>query len=473
MTRQPPARIRRGLPRVPGGAPWPVVDDAVLAAVAAAAAPAVESVDAAPAVLDAPAPTAAAAAPGATTSTPVTSAGQALPLAGIRQGLPRVAGGAPWPPQPSPEYLAAHAAQPVAAAAAAETPAVEPVAAVDVAAGAPAVTPSPASAAPPAQPAAPAASPAQPAAPTRTAPAQLAAEPARRAPSRLVRTVGWVVAVVAAAAVVVLLSRWLIGLPAVAHFVHTYSGAATRQPTATPGLPIWLEATHYLNALFMLLIIRSGLAVRREKRPPASWSPKWNPARKISLTVWFHQSLDLLWVVNGVVFLVLLFSTGQWARIVPTSWSVVPNALSAALQYASLNWPTEDGWVYYNSLQLLAYFATVFLAAPLAMLTGFRMSGLWPKKNQRLSAAYPITWARAVHFPVMLYFCAFIVVHVGLVLSTGALRNLNHMFGHSDTTSWLGFWIFLASIAVMAGAWAAARPLVLTPIASVFGKVGR
>ncbi|MEU5849212.1 hypothetical protein [Saccharopolyspora shandongensis] len=47
-------------------------------------------------------------------------------------------------------------------------------------------------------------------------------------------------------------------------------------------------------------------------------------------------------------------------------WEVFPNALSAALQYASLDWPTENGWVHYNALQQLAYFTTVLVATPLA-----------------------------------------------------------------------------------------------------------
>ncbi len=119
-------------------------------------------------------------------------------------------------------------------------------------------------------------------------------------------------------------------------------------------------------------------------------------------------------------------------RIVPTSWEVFPNAISAALQYVSLDWPTENGWVNYNSLQQLAYFATVFLAAPLAIATGVRMSGIWPKNATALNKAYPVEWARKIHFPVMLYFVAFIIVHVALVFATGALRNLNHMYAAQD-----------------------------------------
>ena len=227
----------------------------------------------------------------------------------------------------------------------------------------------------------------------------------------------------------------------------------------------------------MVLIIRSGLRIRTEKRPTAFWTPRSGQG-KVSLTIWFHQSLDILWLVNGVVFIVLLFATGQWMRVIPTSWEVFPNALSAILQYISLDWPTENGWANYNSVQQIAYFTTIFIAAPLAAATGFRMSGMWPKKAEKLSKAYPIEWARAVHFPVMLYFVVFIAIHVFLVFATGALRNLNHMFAAQGSVdpgvyadNWTGFWFFVASLVVIAAAWIAARPMVLAPIAKLFGTV--
>ncbi|MGN6127333.1 MAG: cytochrome b/b6 domain-containing protein, partial [Humibacter sp.] len=236
---------------------------------------------------------------------------------------------------------------------------------------------------------------------------------------------------------------------------------------------------HFFNVFLMVMIIRSGLQVRTQKKPPAYWTPRRGGGQgKVSLTVWFHQSLDVLWVLNGIIFIVLLFVSGQWMRIVPTSWEVFPNAFSAALQYVSLDWPTENGWVNYNSLQQLAYFATVFIAAPLAIATGVRMSGLWPKNAPRLNKAYPVEWARAVHFPTMLYFVAFIAVHVFLVFATGALRNLNHMYAvqgsvdpNAYADNWTGFWLFVASLVVIAAAWVAARPSTLAPIARLFGTV--
>ena len=186
-----------------------------------------------------------------------------------------------------------------------------------------------------------------------------------------------------------------------------------------------------------------------------------------------HLSLDALWVLNGIIFVVLLFATGQWMRVVPTRWDVFPNALSAVLQYASLNWPVETGWVNYNSLQLLTYFITIFIAAPLALITGLRTSGAWPKNAEKLNKIYPMEVARAIHLQVMFYYVAFIIVHVTLVLATGALNNLNHMYAARNDGSWVGFWIFAASLVVMIGAWFLARPIFLRPIASLTGSVTR
>lgn len=45
-----------------------------------------------------------------------------------------------------------------------------------------------------------------------------------------------------------------------------------------------------------------------------------------------------------------------------------------------------------------------------------------------LSRAYPIEWARAVHFAVMVYFVVLIAIHACIVFATGVLRNLNPMY---------------------------------------------
>lgn len=279
---------------------------------------------------------------------------------------------------------------------------------------------------------------------------------------------------------VILLARWLRTLPQVQDFINTFPGHTDLPESAPTGFPAWLGWQHFLNMFFLVLIIRSGWLVRITARPKEYWTPnnkgliktKGKPS-KISLNLWFHLSMDALWVLNGIVFMALLFASGQWMRIVPTSWSVIPNAISSALQYASLNWPTENGWVNYNSLQILAYFTVVFIAAPLALVTGLRMSGAWPKNTETLNRVYPVEVARAIHFPVMIFFVAFVVVHVALVFATDALRNLNHMYANSDDAGWAGLWIFAGSLALVTVAWFLSRPLFLRPIASLSGKVSK
>jgi thiosulfate reductase cytochrome b subunit len=238
--------------------------------------------------------------------------------------------------------------------------------------------------------------------------------------------------------------------PAIQDFLTTYPGETALPETAPVGIPAWLGWQHFLNAFFLVLIVRTGWQIRTTTRPAAYWTRK---RTRVSLNVWLHLVVDLLWVANGALFIVLLFVSGHWMRIVPTSWDVIPNAVSVAIQYASLDWPIENGWVNYNSLQLLSYFVTVFIAAPLAILTGIRMSPLWERRLSRLDRIYPVAIARAVHFPVMLYFLLFTLAHVTLVLATGALRNLNHMYAARDDGSWLGFGIFAVSLVVTIAAW--------------------
>ncbi|MDX2376450.1 cytochrome b/b6 domain-containing protein [Microbacterium sp. LRZ72] len=276
-----------------------------------------------------------------------------------------------------------------------------------------------------------------------------------------------------AAGMTVAAARWLISLDDVRAFLVAYPGAYALPAGTPPGFPTWLQWQHFFNVFLLVLIVRTGMQVRREKRPAAFWSPRRDRKRRISLNLWLHQAVDVLWLANGVIFVVLLFATGHWLRIVPTSWEVFPNALSALLQYVSLEWPTERSWVNYNALQQLAYFTTVFVAAPAAVITGVRLSGFWPSNAPRLDRAYPAVWARALHYPVMLYFVAFTIVHVALVFATGALRNLNHMYGGTDAVNWAGFWIFTASTALIIGVTVAARTAVIAPIAALFGTVKR
>lgn len=274
----------------------------------------------------------------------------------------------------------------------------------------------------------------------------------------------------------VLAARWARELPDIRSFIAAYPGETELPPGTPVGFPWWLQWQHALNAFFLLLIVRTGWQIGAGKRPPAFWTRRneglirtKNPPKRHSIHVWFHLVVDALWVVNGLLYWVLLFVSGQWLRLVPLSWDVVPHSLSVFIQYLSLDWPAHNGWIHYNALQLLMYGFTVFVAAPLALFTGLRISTIWPQSLRWV----PEKPTRTLHVIVMLYFVGFTILHVGLILATGAVRNLNHMYAGRDDESWIGFVVFAVSLIVMIAGWVVARPAVLTRLAALSGTIRR
>ena len=217
------------------------------------------------------------------------------------------------------------------------------------------------------------------------------------------------------------------------------AGADTAAEPA--GFPAWLRVTHYVNFLFIILLIRSGLQILMD-HPRLYWNVHCTPGTEwLRLTpievpqdrVWtakddsrhlspwiglpgyrhtigmarhWHFLSVLFWVANGFVYVALLFGTGQWRRLVPASWQVVPDAWAYFVHYVTFHLPPEPDTFYrYNPLQQLSYFAVVFVLAPLAILTGPSMS---PALTNRFKW-YPNLpgnrqIGRSIHFLIM---CAF------------------------------------------------------------------
>jgi len=291
------------------------------------------------------------------------------------------------------------------------------------------------------------------------------------------------------------LAQSLRELPQVADFIVQHPGIAQGAPSVDTGFPWWLQLQHFLNMFFMLFIVRSGLQILadhprlywgRDSTPGSEWFrfqipvpsdrlwtskddsvslPKWlgipGLRHTIALARWWHLSVNLLWVVNGVVFYILLFATGQWLRLIPVTWEVFPAALSTAIQYASLNFPADHSWTRYNGLQQLSYFVTVFVAAPVSIVTGLMQS---PAISNSLGWAGRILnrqLMRSIHFISFAWFVTFILMHGVMVFVTGIRQNTNHMFAGVDDASWRGFPLFLVAMAILAVAWAVASPFTL------------
>ncbi|WP_276481433.1 molybdopterin-dependent oxidoreductase [Paraflavitalea pollutisoli] len=263
--------------------------------------------------------------------------------------------------------------------------------------------------------------------------------------------------------------------------------AATLSPagsTATPGFPGWARFAHWANFFFLVIIIRSGLSILADHprlywnngcTPHSEWI-RFTPVKVPDDKVWtakedawyispvlglpgyrhtvgiarsWHFLQVPFFLLNGAIFITLLFITDHWQRLVPASWQVIPDAWNIFVHYATFNMPIEpNGYYQYNALQQLAYFAVVFLFAPVAMVSGMAMSPAIENRFHWIPKLFGNRQgARSVHFLVMIGYVIFAVVHVGMVAFTGLARNMNHIvMGTDDPTDRSGLWIGIAIV---------------------------
>jgi sulfoxide reductase catalytic subunit YedY len=273
----------------------------------------------------------------------------------------------------------------------------------------------------------------------------------------------------------------LIGLP-----INPSSVSYTTTPEYPKGFPMWINLSHWVNFFFLVLIIRSGLSILVDHPrlywnngcdPKTNWirfTPLRNPkdktwtakedARYISPiaglpgyrhTIGIARSWHFLtipfFILNGVVFIILLFCTNQWQRLVPISWKIIPDTWNVFVHYATFNMPPEpNGFYQYNSLQQISYFGVIFILAPLAMLTGMAMSPAIENRFHWFPKLFGNRQsARSIHFLVMIAYVIFIIIHVALIAATGLVRNMNHIvMGTDNIRSLSGLYIGTGIIVV-------------------------
>ena len=113
----------------------------------------------------------------------------------------------------------------------------------------------------------------------------------------------------------------------------------------------------------------------------------------------------IFWFANGVAYYILLFTSGEWTRLVPTSWDIFPQAMNDAMAYATFHFPPPGDP--YNPLQQLTYF--VFLLGPFMIATGAAMSPAIAAQFPRYQKIFRgRQTARSLHFLGLL---AFILYH--------------------------------------------------------------
>lgn len=273
----------------------------------------------------------------------------------------------------------------------------------------------------------------------------------------------------------------LYGLPVTAQ-VNNVAQASS----VISGFPVWLRLTHWINFFFLVILIRSGLSILMD-HPRLYWNHGCTPGTEwlkftpidvpkdkvwtakedaryisplISLPGYRHTvGIARGWhfihvpffVLNGAVYVALLFFDDHWYRIVPNSWNIIPEAWNIFVHYATLNMPVEpNGFYQYNALQQLSYFSVIFILAPLAMLTGLCMSPAIENRFHYLPKFFGNRQgARSVHFLVMIAYLAFILVHIAMVCATGFTRNINHItIGTDNPSGNTGIYIFTCIVAL-------------------------
>ena len=295
-------------------------------------------------------------------------------------------------------------------------------------------------------------------------------------------------------------------MPGVQEFIVRYPGVPPSSRAVTSGFPLWLRVQHFFNLFFMMFIIRAGIQILAD-HPRLYWRRDSTPG-----TEWFrfqHEvPRDRIWTSKDdfgddpemaghsrrsplgrarpvVAFFLRSFMGDQWRDLLRAAvhdgsmaeasahdMGGFPQCALTALQYLSLQFPLEHSWTSYNGLQQLTYFVTVFIAAPLAIITGLMQSPAIANKLGWFAKIFNRQATRTIHFVVLCWFLFFIFIHVTLVFITGMRQNLNYMFAGVNDNSWEGFLVFSVAMVVVAAAWCLASPFTIKH-ARVVQKVGQ
>ncbi|MBI5909629.1 MAG: cytochrome b/b6 domain-containing protein [Betaproteobacteria bacterium] len=175
--------------------------------------------------------------------------------------------------------------------------------------------------------------------------------------------------------------------------------------------PVWLRATHWLNALAVVILVMSGWRIYN-----AAPLFDFKFAKAITLGGWlggaiqWHFAAMWLLAANGLVY--LLCNVATW-RLVRKFFPLSPRAIVADLLAALRGHLSHADPRQYNAVQRAAY---LFVIADAVLLV---LSGLvlWKSVQfpllRELLGGYET--ARRVHFFAMAALVAFVMVHLAMV----------------------------------------------------------
>jgi methionine sulfoxide reductase catalytic subunit len=246
------------------------------------------------------------------------------------------------------------------------------------------------------------------------------------------------------------------------------------------GFPLGIRLCHWFNLLFVTLMVRSGLAILAahpklywniDARPTSEWLdmlrkplPKdrmwctteeeghWSSwiclpgGEGLGLGRYWHFSIAPLWLICGVCYLTVLFTTPQWQRLVPTSWEIFPCAGRTMLAYLQFKVPepmppyTYADGLPFNALQQLTYFSLIFLLTPFQIMTGLAQSPTILARFRWYERLFGNRQAaRSLHFIGLVSYLIFLAIHLTMVVWHNIFKEFDKMVlgrEHSEG-SWL------------------------------------
>lgn len=226
-------------------------------------------------------------------------------------------------------------------------------------------------------------------------------------------------------------------------------------------MPLLIVIVHFINLFCIIILIRSGLHILAD-HPLLYWTDHtrrdnyWLKFGKKEMPVdkiWtahdeaehighyalpggahkefgmarnWHFTAAIIWIASGIVYYGYMFTTGQWRRLIPTSWSVIPDAWHSLINYLQLQIPPESAFTPYDSLQKVFYALLVFVLSPMMIVTALAMSpafiARFPGYLRIFGGRRQV--ARSLHFLGMAAFTAFIIIHVTMVGWVYFYRNV-------------------------------------------------
>jgi DMSO/TMAO reductase YedYZ molybdopterin-dependent catalytic subunit len=278
--------------------------------------------------------------------------------------------------------------------------------------------------------------------------------------------------------------------------------------------PVWLRIDHWLNVLFLTLLLRSGIEIlsthpklywHDDSTPGTEWArfaSKQMPTDKLYDTLDeeedYHPLLALPghaqlgigrhwhfvsvigWILVGLSYYILLFATGQWRRYWPDSWQILPEAYNDIAAYLSFHLPSLLPGEPFDAVQKLTYAAVVFVLAPFQILTGAAQSPAIEARFPRYVGMFGGRQsARSLHFLGLAAFVGFIAIHVTMVILWGwGPLNASMIFGTIRDTRWatvvsLVIIGAIVAIHVAATVWSLRRPFAVQRVLDAVVGVAR